>query len=96
MPAIEVGRICVKLTGREAGRKCVIVDVMDKSFVVITGPKTITGIKRRRANINHVEPLQDKIAIKRGATDEEITEELKTSGKLEEMAQPVKPALTSA
>jgi large subunit ribosomal protein L14e len=96
MPAIEVGRICVKLTGREAGRKCVIVDIMDKSFVVITGPKTITGIKRRRANINHVEPLQDKIAIKRGATDEEITEELKTSGKLEEMAQPVKPALTSA
>ncbi|MFZ0965402.1 MAG: 50S ribosomal protein L14e [Candidatus Bathyarchaeia archaeon] len=96
MPAIEVGRICVKLTGREAGRKCVIVDIMDKSFVVITGPKTITGIKRRRANINHVEPLQDKIAIKRGATDEEVTEELKTSGKLEEMAQPVKPALTSA
>ena len=96
MPAIEVGRICVKLTGREAGRKCVIVDIMDKSFVVITGPKTITGIKRRRANINHVEPLQDKIAIKRGATDEEITEELKTSGKLEEMAQPVKPALTPA
>ena len=96
MPAIEVGRICVKLTGREAGRKCVIVDIMDKSFVIITGPKTITGIKRRRANINHVEPLQDKIAIKRGATDEEITEELKTSGKLEEMAQPVKPALTSA
>jgi large subunit ribosomal protein L14e len=96
MPAIEVGRICVKLTGREAGRKCVIVDIMDKSFVVITGPKTVTGVKRRRANINHVEPLQDKIAIKRGATDEEVTEELKTSGKLEEMAQPVKPALTSA
>ena len=96
MPAIEVGRICVKLTGREAGRKCVIVDIMDKSFVVITGPKTVTGVKRRRANINHVEPLQDKIVIKRGATDEEVTEELKVSGKLEEMAQPVKPALASA
>jgi large subunit ribosomal protein L14e len=96
MPAIEVGRICVKLTGREAGRKCVIVDIMDKSFVVITGPKTITGIKRRRANINHVEPLQDKIAIKRGASDEEITEALKTSGKIEEITQKVKPALTSA
>ena len=96
MPAIEVGRICVKLTGREAGRKCVIVDIMDKSFVVITGPKIVTGVKRRRANMNHVEPLQDKIAIKRGATDEEVTEELKASGKLEEMGQPVKPALTSA
>jgi len=95
VPAIEVGRICVKLTGREAGRKCVIVDVIDKNFVLITGPKAVTGIKRRRANINHVEPIQDKIKIKRGSTDEEVTEALKASGKLEEMAQMVKPVLTS-
>jgi large subunit ribosomal protein L14e len=96
MPAIEVGRICAKLSGREAGRKCVIVDVMDKSFILITGPKNVTGIKRRRANISHVEPLQDKIAIKRGASDEEVEEVLKTAGKLEEMGQKIKPALTSA
>ncbi|HVP93422.1 MAG TPA: 50S ribosomal protein L14e [Acidobacteriota bacterium] len=94
MPAIEVGRICVKLTGRETGRKCVIVDIMDKSFVLITGPKTVTGIKRRRANMNHIEPIQDKLEIKRGASDEEVTEALKASGKLEEMAQKVKPTLT--
>ena len=94
MPAVEVGRICAKLTGREAGRKCVIVDIMDKSFILITGPKTVTGIKRRRANMNHVEPTVDKIDIKRGATDEEIVEALKSSGKLDEMAQKVKPALT--
>jgi large subunit ribosomal protein L14e len=90
VPAIEVGRICVKLTGREAGRKCVIVDIIDKSFVLITGPKNVTGVKRRRTNINHIEPLQDKIAIKRGASDEEVTEALKTAGKLEEIAQMVK------
>ncbi len=93
MPAIEVGRICVKLTGREAGRKCVIVDVMDKSFILITGPKTVTGVKRRRVNINHIEPFQDKIEIERGASDEEVVEVLKAAGKLEEMAQKVKPAL---
>jgi large subunit ribosomal protein L14e len=96
VPAIEVGRICVKLTGREAGRKCVIVDVMDKSFILITGPRTVTGVKRRRANMNHVEPLEVKINIPKGATDEEITEALKAEGKLDEMAQSVKPALTSA
>ncbi len=93
MPAVEVGRICVKLAGREAGRKCVIVDIIDKSFVLITGPKTVTDIKRRRSNVNHIEPLPDKIDIKRGASDEEIMEALKASGKLEEMAQVVKPAL---
>ena len=93
MPAIEVGRICIELVGREAGRKCIIVDVMDKNFVLITGPKNATGVKRRRANANHVEPLKDKIKIKRGAPDEEVTEVLKASGKLEEMKQMVKPAL---
>jgi large subunit ribosomal protein L14e len=93
VPAIEVGRICVKLSGREAGRKCVIVDIIDKNFVLITGPKNVTGVKRRRANINHIEPLQEKIAIKRGASDEEVAEALKEAGKLEEMAQVVKPTI---
>jgi len=64
-----------------------------KNFILITGPKTLTGVRRRRANANHVEPLKDKIKIKRGASDEEIDEALKASGKLEEMKQTVKPAL---
>ncbi len=77
MTAIEVGRICVKATGREAGKRCVIVDLADKSFVLVTGPKSVTGVRRRRANINHIEPLQDKVEIKRGATDEEVADALK-------------------
>ena len=93
MPAIEVGRICVKVLGREAGRRCVIVDLTDKSFVLITGPKKLTGVKRRRVNANHVEPLQAKIDIKRGASDEEVADALKASDKLEMMKKEVKPAL---
>lgn len=81
MPAIEVGRICVKLRGREAGKKCVIVDLIDKNFALITGPKSLTGVRRRRVNINHLKPMEEKIEIKRGATDEEVTEALaKLSG----------------
>ena len=93
MPAMEVGRICVKLSGREAGRKCVVVDVVDKSFVLITGPKKVTGVRRRRANVSHVEPLQDTIEIKRGASDDEVQQALKTAGKLDDMAKMIKPAL---
>jgi large subunit ribosomal protein L14e len=88
MPAVEVGRICVKVAGRETGKKCVIVDVMDKSFVLITGPKPVTGVKRKRVNMNHVMPLQDKLDIKRGASDEEVTSSLKAAGKIEEMKLP--------
>ncbi len=90
MPAVEVGRICVKLAGRETGRKCVIIDVMDKSFVLITGPQKATGVKRRRVNMNHVKPLQDKIDIPRGASDDEVTTVLKNAGKLEEMTPNIK------
>ena len=91
---MEVGRICVKVVGREAGKKCVVVDIVDKNYVLITGPKTVSGLKRRRANVNHLEPTGEKIDVKRGATDEEVTEALKAAGKLEEMAKLVKPALS--
>ena len=91
MPAIEVGRVCVKVAGRESGRRCVIVDVMDKSFVLVTGPKKVTGIKRRRVNINHVAPTEDTIQVNRGASDEEVTQILEADGKIEEMATIAKP-----
>lgn len=94
LPAIEVGRICVKITGREAGRRCVIVDVIDKNFVLVTGPLKVSGVKRRRVNVNHIEPTEVKIDIKRGATDEEVAEALKAARKLKEMAGVVKPSLS--
>ena len=95
MAAIDVGRICVKLAGREAGRKCIITEIMDKNFVLITGPKEVNGVRRRRVNINHIEPINEKIKIKRGASDEEIIEKLKDSDKIEEMKQIVKPNLST-
>jgi large subunit ribosomal protein L14e len=82
----------VKQVGRENGKKCVIIDVMDKSFVLVTGPKKITGVKRRRVNLNHVMPLEDKIEVKRGASDEEVTQALEAASKLQEMTQTVKIA----
>ncbi|AEM39543.1 50S ribosomal protein L14e [Pyrolobus fumarii 1A] len=90
MPAIEVGRICVKLRGREAGRKCVIVDIIDENFVLITGPKDVSGVKRRRCNINHIEVLPEKIDIKPGASDEEVKKALEEAGLLEFMKERVK------
>ena len=94
MTAVDVGRICIKVSGRETGKKCVIVDIVDKNFVLITGPKEVTDVKRRRVNINHLEPTAEKITVNRGATDEEVTEALKTAGKLEEIAKTAKPALS--
>lgn len=93
MPAIEVGRLCVKVYGREAGRKCVIVDIIDENFVLITGPKSLTGVRRRRANIDHIEPLDKKIEIEKGASDEEVLKAIEAAGLKDFMREPVKPEL---
>ncbi|MEB3851229.1 MAG: 50S ribosomal protein L14e [Desulfurococcales archaeon] len=93
MAAIEVGRLCVKLYGREAGRKCVIVDIIDENFVLITGPKSLTGVKRRRANIDHIEPLDKKVEIEKGASDEEVLKAIKEAGLEDFMREPVRPEL---
>lgn len=93
VPAIEIGRICVKLSGREAGRKCVVVDVIDKNFVLVTGPFKLSGVKRRRVNVNHVEPTEAKVNVSKGDDDEKVTEALTNAGKLEEMKAKVKPSM---
>lgn len=87
MPAIEVGRVCIKTRGREAGKRCIIVDIIDKNYVLITGPKNITGVRRRRANINHLKPTEDAIKIRRGAPDEEIYKAIMETGLFEKYRQ---------
>ncbi len=79
MPAIEVGRVCIKTAGREAGKVCVIVDVLDKNFVVVDGL-----VKRRRCNIKHLEPTEKKVDIQQGASTEEVKLALDAAGLLKE------------
>ena len=90
MPAVGIGRVCVKLLGREAGRKCVIVDIIDENYVLITGPKSLTGVKRRRVNVNHIEPTDKEVNISRGASDDEVVKAIESSGLTEFMKERVR------
>ena len=90
MPVMELGRCVVKSQGREAGQKAVIVDILDRNFVLITGPQNVSGIKRKRANIKHLEPLEQKIEIARGAADDEVETVLQQEGLLEDFKTPIK------
>ena len=72
MSAMDVGRICLKLKGREAAKRCVVVDVIDRNYVMVTGPFDLTGVKRRRVNMSHLRPLDEVIEIPRNASDQEI------------------------
>jgi large subunit ribosomal protein L14e len=77
LPAFEIGRLCIKTTGRDAGKRCVIIDIIDKNFALITGPKQLTGVRRRRVNMNHLKPLEEKIEITKGIGDEQVIDLLK-------------------
>ena len=77
MPAFEVGRVCIKTAGRDTGKRCVIIDLMYKNFALVTGPKIVSGVRRRRVNVNHLKPLEEKIQMEKGATDEQIVALLK-------------------
>jgi large subunit ribosomal protein L14e len=91
MPTIEVGRVCVKLNGRETGLKCVIVDVIDKNFVLVTGPQKLSGVRRRRTNVKHLEPTEDTIEVKKGASDEDVAKAIGRGKKADAFKEAVLP-----
>lgn len=82
---IEIGRVCIKIAGREAGLKAVIVDKVDDKFVLVDGE-----VKRRRCNINHLIPLEFKLEIKGNAKSEEVQNALKSAGLIAEKVVKVK------
>ena len=64
---LEVGRMCIKTAGREAGKRVVIVDKIDDNYVLIDGE-----VKRKKCNISHLEPLDRLLKIKQGAGTTEV------------------------
>jgi large subunit ribosomal protein L14e len=77
----DVGRICMKVAGREAGRVCVVVSKeKDKEFVVVTGPKIVTKVRRRKCNVRHLEPTPVIIKIGENATDSEVMKAYEKDG----------------
>ena len=76
---LDIGRLCVKIAGREAGQKCVIVDTVDDNFAIIDG-----NLRRKRCNIEHLEPLNETIEISKGASKEDVKEAFKKAGILSE------------
>ncbi len=72
---IEVGRLCVKTAGRDAGKKCVVIEVLDANFVMIDGET-----RRRKCNILHLEPLDKTADIKKNASHAEVVKAFESLG----------------
>src|SRR3989338_6823552 len=72
---IEIGRLAIKIAGRDAGLKCGVVEILGDNFVLIDGET-----RRRKCNIMHIEPLKEKIDIKKGASHADISKEFEKLG----------------
>ncbi len=64
---IEIGRVCIKIAGRDAGNTAIVVEVIDDKYVLIDG-----NVRRRKCNISHLEPIDDVLKIKKGASTADI------------------------
>jgi len=67
MSLFEVGRLCLKIAGRDAGRKCVIVENVGEGYVVVDG-----STRRKKVNIKHLEPLSEMVELKDKAGHEDV------------------------
>ncbi len=83
MSLIEQGRVCMKIAGREAGRYCVVLEVGGE-FATVSGPKNITGVKKRKCNVAHLEPFQEVFKVSSGS-DEELEKLWKESGLIDKL-----------
>jgi large subunit ribosomal protein L14e len=82
MVSMEIGRVCMKISGREAGKYCVVLKKEGNAFVLVTGPKILTGVKRRKANIEHLEPTKYIVEIPENASDELVLDGFGKAGLL--------------
>ena len=74
MSLYQVGRLCMKIAGRDAGKTCVVVE-NDGEFVVVDG-----STRRRKVNVRHLEPLADVLSISSGASHDVVGKEFEKLG----------------
>ena len=67
MSIFEVGRVCLKIAGRDAGRTCVVVEELGKGYVLVDG-----DVRRKKVNTFHLEPLEKTIDLKAKAAHAEV------------------------
>jgi large subunit ribosomal protein L14e len=70
----EIGKVCIKIAGRDAGKVAIIVDVVDDKTVLIDG-----NVRRRKCNVTHLEPLDGSVKIKKGASTADVHKAMSSS-----------------
>ena len=70
---MRVGDLCLKLAGRDAGKRCVIIKNVDEKTALIDGET-----RRRSCNLRHLAQLHTQLPIKENASHAEVLSQFKS------------------
>ena len=72
---VEIGRVCMKVAGRDAGNVAVVVDILENNYVLLDG-----NVRRKKCNARHLEPMKHLLKLEKNAPHEEVMSALKEAG----------------
>ena len=72
---LDVGRVCMKIAGRDGNNIAVVIKKIDNNHVLVDG-----NVRRKRCSIKHLEPLDKVLEIKEEESGDNIRELLKKEG----------------
>ena len=84
---MKIGQLCMKIAGRDAGKKCVVISAMEKDNLVVIDGET----RRKKCNVAHLEPLKQSFKIKENASHSEIVDLFKKELKITLKEKKAKP-----
>jgi len=72
---VEIGRVCMVNYGPDAGKLCVIVNVLDPNRALVDGP--LTGVARQKMTFKRLTLTDMVVSIQHGARQASIVKALK-------------------
>lgn len=72
---VKIGDVALKIAGRDAGNICVVVDLINDTYVVIEG-----NTRKKKCNISHLTFFGKNVDVKKNADRNVVIDALKKSG----------------
>ncbi len=72
---VKIGQVAIKTAGRDAGKACIVVEILENNYVTIDGQT-----RRKKCNTEHLFFLNKETKLKKGASTEEAQKALKELG----------------
>eukprot|EP00823_Brevimastigomonas_motovehiculus_P000159 TRINITY_DN10271_c0_g1_i1.p1 TRINITY_DN10271_c0_g1~~TRINITY_DN10271_c0_g1_i1.p1 ORF type:complete len:189 (+),score=71.66 TRINITY_DN10271_c0_g1_i1:59-625(+) len=76
---VEIGRVCMINYGEDAGKICVIIDVVDATSALVDGPMSVTGVHRQIVNFKRLSLSPFKLTIQRNQRPKLLEQKMKAA-----------------